>query len=741
MLLEALAALQIAVSQDVSDLVARTRATRYQQDSALAAYQAVVRQRVSANIGTAKGLIGPIGRPRLGARIETVARVAWDHELGAWGELLAGRAVAPIVGEVEPEVSDDEFALVLPFHPGRDRLWPTTEMRDAFPDVAEFIAHPLADGADSLYHFTLGDAIAFRLPDGTSVELREIRVRPRRPASQLIVGSLWVDVATAALVRAIYRPSHPMDLWPMFGEELDQDSREYVRQLGPFIGTIREIVVEHGLYERRFWLPRTRIASAEGTARGARVSVSIAQSFTYERVAALPPGTTYGYRAPTPDIDPRDGRERRPRWRGVDERTRHCREEGDSSARWDSDSLFRDDRLTIMYAEGIRFRVLLPCRSRDLLDSPELPANVYGDGEELFSATDLAALRRDAETALAISRQAEWEPQAPTLHFGLEGGLLRYNRVEGLSAAIRADRALGSGYTVRGLLRLGSADLTPNAEVTLERGNVRTELAGAVYSRLAASNDWGDVLGMGASARALLFAQDDGFYYRAMGGELTGMRRSSGNGPLFTWRLFAERHDSATVGTQESVSRWISGTRFQPNIQATAGVFAGGSAALGFATGLDPRRTRTSGALRMEAAGGDASWGRGMFDVSVTRGLGRLTATVTGAAGSAVGTVPAQRLFQIGGTHTVRGYRAGAASGDAFFLGRMEITRGHPLIRPTVFADIGWAGSRANFDAVGRPLSGAGLGAAFVDGLVRLDVARPLQRGGRLRADLYFEIR
>src|SRR5215207_6385131 len=210
MLSAVLLTLQLAAPADVSTLVARARAARYQQDSALASYTTVVRQRISGSIGVKRGLVGQIGRPRLADRIESVARVGWDHALGAWGEILATRSVVPIIGENDPMDEDDDVALVLPYYPGRDRLWPVDEMREAFREGdfdAEWIAHPLDSGADSVYAFALGDSLSFRLPDGAFVRMREVKVRPRRPDSRLVVGSLWVDVASGALVRAAYRPS------------------------------------------------------------------------------------------------------------------------------------------------------------------------------------------------------------------------------------------------------------------------------------------------------------------------------------------------------------------------------------------------------------------------------------------------------------------------------------------------------------------------------------------------------
>src|SRR6185503_10228598 len=189
----------------VASLVARARAARYQQDSLLASYQVVVRQRLSASIGLARGFGQiPMTRPRLAARFESVARVGWHHTLGAWGEVLGARGVAPIVGEMTPGVSheDQDIALVLPYYPGRDRLWPVTELRDALPQASDWIEHPLDAGADSIYAFSFGDSISFHLPGGRVIGLRELRVRPRRPDSRLVVGSLWLDVETGSLVRA-----------------------------------------------------------------------------------------------------------------------------------------------------------------------------------------------------------------------------------------------------------------------------------------------------------------------------------------------------------------------------------------------------------------------------------------------------------------------------------------------------------------------------------------------------------
>jgi hemolysin activation/secretion protein len=239
-----------------------------------------------------------------------------------------------------------------------------------------------------------------------------------------------------------------------------------------------------------------------------------------------------------------------------------------------------------------------------------------------------------------------------------------------------------------------------------------------------------------------LFGRDDGFYYRSLGAELSGTRRSADEGSVVTWRLFGEQQDSAPVRTHRSLANTLNGNRFTPNIQARAGMYWGGSAGMGYAWGTDPSGTRLSGGSRVEAATGEANFARFSTEISASRGLGRgAQGSLTASGGTSVGSVPVQRLWYLGGAHTVRGHAPGAVVGDAYWFGRAELAMGHPLVRPSLFADIGWAGDRAKWSQPGTPLSGGGLGAALLDGLVRLDVARGLERGGGWRVDFYLEVR
>jgi hypothetical protein len=750
------AARPLTGAPDVVTLVSRARAARLQQDAQLAAYEVITRQRLSASIGMASGLsatgvaaavkgasigvLGAIGAMRLAARYESIARLSWDHRLGAWGEVLGARSVASIVGQID-HVADggDEVALILPFYPGRDRLWPTSEIAGDLPRFKDWIVHPLADGADSVYRFSVGDSLSIRLPNNRTIHLREIRVQARRPSSRLIVGSLWVDIATGNLVRAAYRPSMPIDLWPFMAREIHNDDTSIVKRFGPFSGTIREIIVDHGLYEGKFWLPKTRIANGEGTAIGGRVTLSIEQTFEYKSVTSLPEGEVRVDFEPPPDIDPRTGRVRMPERWGIRRGTHECRPPGDSSAKFSSDSLARDNKLGIVIADGVRVRVLLPCTDEQLLAM--LPSSIYSPGEELFPNTDFNALRRDAESALAIDKQAAWNPQSYKLHYGIDAGMLRYNRVEGLSPGIGVDRELGQGYNAGGLARIGFADHQPLAEAYLQRGNVATSIRGTVYRRLDAANDWGNPMGVGAGLSAILFGRDDGIYYRTAGAELTGLRRSANDRLIITWRLFEEQQLTARVATQRSFANVANAAPFDSSIVANEGWFGGASGGAGYTWGLDPRGFVVTGNTRLEVARWRDNYARGMSELTVTHGFGGTGQfKLTGASGYSAGTLPVQRYWYLGGPYTVHAYRVGTDAGDAFWLGRAELASGHPLIRPVVFGDIGWAGQRDQLSSA-RPVSSAGAGFAALDGVVRFDVSRGISPGRQWRVDLYFEIR
>ena len=131
-----------------------------------------------------------------------------------------------------------------------------------------------------------------------------------------------------------------------------------------------------------------------------------------------------------------------------------------------------------------------------------------------------------------------------------------------------------------------------------------------------------------------------------------------------------------------------------------------------------------------------------MIDVTLTNPLLRgVDGAITLGGGYSGGEVPLQRQWFLGGSQSVRGQPAGTYRGNAFWMGRLELGTSAVGARPVIFYDIGWAGNREDFSDPGRPMSGAGIGASFMDGLVRFDVARGIFPEKKIRANLYLEAR
>ena len=710
------AALMASAFRDAqaASLLTRAREARLGQDSALMGYDATSYERMSVGMGFKR-----IGRDRLLMRSERAARVVWSRGKPAYVEVLGKRAVMPMLeGAGDGDVNLDE-EVALPYFPGREGLWIGSRL--AKKDVAEDeMIHPLASGAEAYYTYATGDSVSFQLPGGKRIQLLELRVRPRAPKWNVALGSLWFDVASARLVRAVYRLAEPMNIWAIADQEADSSDDKppkWVKaMISPLKAQISAVTVEYGLHEGQFWMPRLQALEGEAQAGFMHVPFKMEQSFRYASVngkVAIPiPEIAVGDTA-------RDSVSRAARYA---KRRDECNNGGDRIR-------------TIRRANsGLPMIVRTPCDTAALSKSAELPKSIYDDGEELFGTKERDAL---VSEALTLGAQPGWIPQKPAIAYGF--GQTRYNKIEGLSTGIAASQSLGQGYTAHASARIGIADWQPNGELGLSRSDGRHTFGLNAYRRLASANEFSDPFSFGSSLSALLFGRDEGFYYRTLGAELTGTGDDSATG---SWKLFAEHQSDARKKTNFSLAGKIGSRRFDDNIDANNGTYFGVAAERHGTRGLDPHGLRLFGQTRAEAATGAFDYVRGMFDGTVSHGLTRrLDGALTLAAGTSAGTLPIQRAWFLGGSQTVRGQAAGAAIGDAFWMSRVELGSSLVGARPVVFYDVGWAGDRHDFRSPGRPISGAGIGASFMDGLVRFDVARGIYPEKKIRANLYVEAR
>jgi hypothetical protein len=702
------------------DLLLRARAARLEQDSTLVAYDARAVRRISAGMAVRR-----IGRERLLFRNDVSARVRWHADHGVWVDLTGSRTVIPMGPDGAIRVGFEGNVTPIPYFPGREELWVGGVAAREEVNEEEFV-HPVARGSEAYYRYSLGDSALFTLPNGETIRLLELRVEARRPQWNLIVGSFWFDMRNAQLVRAAYRPSIPMDIVMLAERDGDNDIPRWLR---PMTATIHAITVEYGLHRseqgRTYWLPRIQAATGEAQVSFMRVPFAWEESFRYASVNST---------APFPEVPSvRIADTTRADTTGADTLTR-----AERRRRAREGALYDDGDATVRVGRrediSLRVHTRVPRDTMLLIESPDLPPP-YDAGEELFGVAEREALMRQ----LGFGLQARWGPQAPSLYYGLERGMVRYNRIEGLSLGVGATMELGRGLLLDGNVRLGFADLAPNAELHAARSDGRRTIELGVYRRLVSAGDWEEPFGLGHSLNAFLFGRDEAFYHRAWGAELRGIWT---DGSATSWRLFAERHDPASVETHVSVPNMISSHRFLENITAERGTTVGMSTRYLGSFGVNPRGLRTTIDARGEMGVADFGYVRGAADLTLVHPLGRrLHAAITAGVGSTAGDVPVQRLWYLGGVHSVRGQPIGTMVGDAYWLGRAELGSGFAVLRPTIFADFGWAGSRAGWDGAGIPASGVGAGLSMLDGLVRFDLSKGIRPDRNIRADLYLEAR
>jgi len=119
-----------------------------------------------------------------------------------------------------------------------------TVVQNGFGDVIRIgdgdevmdVPHPAALGSDSVYDFRVADSLELRLPNAPApIRVYELNVRPRNPDRSAMVGSIFVDRATADIVRMVFTftPASYVD------RRLD-----YIR-----------ISLDNGLWEGKYWLP------------------------------------------------------------------------------------------------------------------------------------------------------------------------------------------------------------------------------------------------------------------------------------------------------------------------------------------------------------------------------------------------------------------------------------------------------------------------------------------------------
>jgi hypothetical protein len=705
------------LDESARELVRLGRERRRLIDQSVMRYNADAQERISAGLRT-------LGRERLFYRREVASHIDWSREGPVRIQVTGAREIIPPVMR-GAQIPEDlrSYMPHLAFDPVENDVFlrfDSTSLR-----------HPLAPAAESHYQYKSGDTTTIRLPDGRSVQLHELVIIPRRDDVHLLTGSFWFEAETHAVVRAVFRPARAFD----YDRDADEDDDDVPGFIKPIRAELRFITMEYGLYEFRWWMPR--LIAAEGVLQMSVVTMPLRYERRYmdyivegDTTQAFASRDTVTVRPCRPGMQMtvnagEESNERRERRRAA----RRARADSIAAARAaeppDSAELERRrcrERFQVTIAD-----------SASLLTSETLPESAFGDDIELMTGLELAELEKE----LKQLPDRPWQLRAPSFALGLGGaGLLRYNRIESLSIGAKTQLDLGR-LTIDGSARIGLADLEPNGELSITRETIGSFKRITAYRRLAAANPETLPLGIGNSVSALLFGRDDGEYYRALGVQLD-WRPPTASSQWFGLRLYAEHQSAANTETDFSVRHLIDSDHlFRPNIAASKADQIGASLVLRTSHGFDPAAFRWGAEASVTAEAGTFEFIRPGVTLRAALPLGRLALAVETAAGTSFsGEPPVQSDWFLGGPATLRGYNGGVMHGMSYWRGRAELAGSRPAVRLTLFSDAGWAGPRAAFGTRDALIS-AGAGAAFLDGLVRLEVARALRRPLGWRADFY----
>ena len=192
-----------------------------QADSSLASYRTRAHGFVFFLAQVGEGLTEP---PRLVKADELDVEVYWQAPDRSKQVILGWRDGAFLPTDIN--YHRDHLGIVTNNFGDMIRIGEGDEVRD--------VVHPLSPLGLEAYDYALGDSLSIRSAQGQTV-VREVQVRPRSFKRPLVVGTLFLDVQTAQLVRFRFSFTPPAYL----DRQLEDIS----------------IVLENSLYEHRYWLP------------------------------------------------------------------------------------------------------------------------------------------------------------------------------------------------------------------------------------------------------------------------------------------------------------------------------------------------------------------------------------------------------------------------------------------------------------------------------------------------------
>ncbi len=680
------------------------------------------------------------GRDRAVYHSETAVRALWRRDRVPIVQLLGARSRYPGRGIFMRRARLgwlEELPFDGPFAPGRDHLFVGSGEGAGYfiPADEDYLTHPLGQGADTLYRFRSRDTTTISFPDGRRLAAVRLDVIPRASDPYRISGTLWIDPASGALVRGVYRTSRRLDMAREYPEDIGGtiQYRLVPGFLKPLTVDVRLVAVDYSLVNSDMWLPRTVRFEGQVAMGVVRMPIAIDHAYRIESVTRRD------------EIAPAGGAARPGREAVEEARSAAEAEEAEFIAR----ALSGGDEVGYRRVSDeelgpeprpVPLRWIAPVDPGVLEDSPHLPPPIWEDSPGFPSRARLDEyVRLLADIGAAPVRGV-------VLDHALVWGrpdLLRYNRVEGLSVGGRVDWTVHGSYRLGAGTFFGFADRRLKARVEVERSTVLRRLELGAYHELRATDFGSGHLGLGNSLNAFLFGRDNGEYLLATGADATwrplAIARQS-----FSLRAYAERHGPAESNAGFALFRFSDETwGFRPNLAAEKVDEVGGEVFLSPWWGKDAGQTE----FGIELFGRGAAWRRpgdeireiyGQAAATVSAivpvhvsGWRRMRIGVEAAGGHTWSRSPIQRSWFLGGPGSLRGHPASALSGPSFLRGRIEFAATFEGVGGSLFGDAGWAGTAGGYRS-GDILVGIGAGVTVLDGVLRVDLSRGLgePRGG-----------
>ena len=627
---------------------ATERRARQIADTALASYKAAAHGYLTFLAQVGEGFTEP---PKIVKADELSLEVYWQAP-NLSKQLIAGRRDTLLL-PTDINYHRDHLGIVQNNFPNIIRLGDGDEVRD--------VPHPLSVTGLDEYDFAVRDSLQIRLGPRT-LDVYEVRVRPKNDREPRAIGAVYIDRESGEVVRMAFSFTRAA----LRDKELEDVS----------------VVLENGLIEGRFWLPRRQEIEIRRTgtwldypARG--VIRGRWEICCYEVNRPMPAGIFSG---PEISLAP------------------------------------RGTPLPIPFTGNV-------------LDS--LPPDVR-------AVTDADVAKVQEEARALVRGQALARTRSTSLAARSVSDFARANRVEGLALGGGITRRLGEGFSVSARGRYGFADERGKA-----RGSISYRRATGAGFDIEAYDDFADVgdfretSGIVSSIAAQEFGTDFTDPYRVRGGSAS-LRSRALVGWTISLAAALERHNALNVNATPATGA------FEPTIAAVSMRERRGTLSFDRPTRLGPfgleMQFHLEGSAIQFRDSSESYRNMSRFALRGTaeRPVGRSRFVSRSFAAWVAGgeSLPPQHLVYIGGPTSAPGYefhqfaaRAGASQRVeiqmpvpfiSFPLGRYGKTPASMTLAP--FANAAWVDRQGWHPSLG-------IGVLTIFDLLRFDVARGFNEG------------